>query len=167
MSPESCPFLLLFSGTCCLQHFLPVHHETFKPAPAVSHGDVPEELSHMPVTVPLLFHPSASREKHCPGSILGIKAEECLSLEAELPGCSCAPIGSPLTQHPALQRERVCPPPPSWDRGQPLVWTNPLPPPHSIVRPLGPFASIPLSPSRPTLPAGLLRNDQHPFSFFF
>ena len=107
MSPrENYHFLLLFSLTRGLQHFLPAHHKIPNPGPTVSHGDLLEEVRHTSVVLPFLSHPPPFRMNHCPESILRIKEEAQLSIEAKLPGCTGVSIAFTPACHPGLQGER-------------------------------------------------------------
>ena len=115
-----------FSLTRGLQHFLPVHHESLKPSPTVSHGDLLQEVGHSFVTLPLLLHPSASRVIHSPVAILRIKVEAHLSIQAKLPGSTDVSVILTATCHPGLQGEGVCSHH-GKERAQPLGLTNSLP----------------------------------------
>ena len=108
MSPcENYHFLLLFSLTCGLQHFLPVLQESLITEPTVSLGDLLEEVGHSSVILPLLFHLSPSRMMHSPVSILRIKEEAQLSIEAKLPGCIDESVVFSPACHPGLQGQRA------------------------------------------------------------
>ena len=108
MSPrENYHFLLLFSLTRGLQHFLPAQQEILIPALTVAHGELLEELRQSSVILPLLFHPPPFRMNHCPVSILLINEEAQLSIEAKLPGCTGVSVVFSPACHPGLQGQRA------------------------------------------------------------
>ena len=103
------------------------------------------------------------RMNHCPESILRIKEEAQLSIEAKLPGCTGVSIAFMPACHPGLQGQRAYSHR-GKDRTQPLHLTDTLP--HRGPPSLGPASLVLVSPATAALSIGLLGKDSIQFFFF-
>ena len=110
-----------------------------------------------------LFHLPPFRMNHCPESILRIKEEAQLSIEARLPGCTGVSIAFMPACHPGLQGQRAYSHR-GKDRTQPLHLTDTLP--HRGPPSLGPASLVLVSPATAALSIGLLGKDSIQFFFF-